>query len=112
LWLADSLIPPCGRAVGAAYLPFYVLRALCARAEAAFFGLASLPSLFAFVGVRLPWRKHRSFRPPHAREGAQRDAFTSVKQLRPTSLPARISHAYLAHLVRKWIEIGTGWRYR
>jgi hypothetical protein len=47
-----------------------------------FLWLTPLPSLFAFVGVRLPWRKHKSFR-PHAREGAQRDPFTSVKQLRP-----------------------------
>ncbi|KAJ7850233.1 hypothetical protein B0H13DRAFT_2401379 [Mycena leptocephala] len=54
-----------------------------------FFGLAPLPSLFAFVGVRLPWRKRKSFRPPHAREGAQRDPFTSMKQLRP--LPPRTS---------------------
>ncbi|KAJ7854229.1 hypothetical protein B0H13DRAFT_2579111 [Mycena leptocephala] len=50
-----------------------------------FLGLDPLPSLFAFVGVRLPWRKHKSFRPPHAREGAQRDPFTPVKQLRPLS---------------------------
>jgi hypothetical protein len=40
--LQTSLIPACVQADSAAYLPFCVFRALCARAEAAFWG--SLPS--------------------------------------------------------------------
>ncbi|KAJ7904122.1 hypothetical protein B0H13DRAFT_1881794 [Mycena leptocephala] len=99
--LQTSLILACGQADGAAYLPFCVLRALCARAEAAFFGLAPLPFLFAFVG---------SFRPPHAREGVQRDVFTSVKQLRPLP-PCRAHLARISRTSRAPVD-GGGWSWR
>jgi hypothetical protein len=85
------LIPACGRADNAQLgmlcaLPFWGSPRSWSSRGGRFFGL---PSLFAFVGVRLPWRKCKSFRPPHVREGAQRDPFTSMKQLRP--LPPRTS---------------------
>jgi hypothetical protein len=70
----------------------------------------SLPSvLFASAGVCLPWNARKSPYSSSCATGSAARLVHACEAAAATSLPARISHAYLARLVRLSTEVDGDW---
>ncbi|KAJ7840628.1 hypothetical protein B0H13DRAFT_2366147 [Mycena leptocephala] len=93
--LRTSLIPACEQPDGAAYMPFWVLRALWIRVGGRFFGLA--PLLFACAGVGLLRNECKSF--SSCASGSAASPVHACEAAAATSPHLRISHTNLMHLV-------------